>query len=104
MRESKARERTEESREPSERNKLFSLLLNCVQKERTLSHTVFNDHQATAQVEQLERKLNRIMSQGDEYAAAMVEFLSCFPSISTPPSELSDLADGITMFEALSEM
>ena len=44
------------------------------------------------------------MSQGDEYAAAMVEFLSCFPSISTPPTELSDLADGITMFEALSEM
>jgi hypothetical protein len=44
------------------------------------------------------------MSQGDEYAAAMVEFLSCFPSISTPPSQLADLADGVTMFEALSEM
>jgi|TARA_B110001450_G_C17250531_1_gene331345 hypothetical protein len=36
---------------------------------------------------------------------AMVEFLSTFPTLSgTPPTELSDLSDGVALFEVLSEM
>jgi protein HOOK3 len=36
--------------------------------------------------------------------AAMVEFLSSFSTISSPPEALSDLSDGVAIFEALSEM
>jgi len=36
---------------------------------------------------------------------AMVEFLSTFPTLSgTPPTELSDLSDGVALFEVLSEI
>jgi hypothetical protein len=36
---------------------------------------------------------------------AMVEFLGTFSTLSgQPPSNLSDLSDGVTLFEALSEM
>jgi hypothetical protein len=45
---------------------------------------------------------------GDNAAryAAMVEFLGTFPTLSSldPPSSLSDLSDGVTLFEVLSEM
>ena len=36
---------------------------------------------------------------------AMVEFLGTFPTLSgVPPEELSDLSDGVALFEVLSEM
>lgn len=36
---------------------------------------------------------------------AMVEFLGTFPTLSgAPPLELSDLSDGVALFEVLSEM
>jgi len=36
---------------------------------------------------------------------AMVEFLGTFPTLSgAPPEELSDLSDGVALFEVLSEM
>jgi hypothetical protein len=36
---------------------------------------------------------------------AMVEFLGTFPTLSgAPPVELSDLSDGVALFEVLSEM
>jgi len=45
------------------------------------------------------------MADEDERYAAMIEFLGCFPTISgPPPSEMSDLGDGVIMFEALSEI
>jgi len=36
--------------------------------------------------------------------AAMVEFLGCFPTLSTAPSTIEDMGDGVALFEALSEM
>ena len=37
--------------------------------------------------------------------AAMVEFLGTFPTLSgAPPETLSDLSDGVALFEVLSEM
>jgi hypothetical protein len=36
--------------------------------------------------------------------AAMVEFLGCFSTISMQINELTELSDGVVMFEALSEM
>jgi hypothetical protein len=38
--------------------------------------------------------------------AAMVEFLGTFPTLSSlsPPNSLSDLSDGVVLFEVLSEM
>lgn len=35
---------------------------------------------------------------------AMVEFLASFPTVSQAPSDMSDLSDGVVVFEALSEM
>ena len=36
---------------------------------------------------------------------AMVEFIGTFKTLSgAPPEELSDLSDGVALFEALSEM
>jgi len=35
---------------------------------------------------------------------AMVEFLGSFPTVSKPPEQISDLSDGVVIFEALSEM
>ena len=36
---------------------------------------------------------------------AMVEFIGAFPSLSgVPPSDISELGDGVAIFEALSEM
>lgn len=36
---------------------------------------------------------------------AMVEFLGTFPTLSAaPPENFSDLSDGVTLFEVLSEM
>lgn len=35
---------------------------------------------------------------------AMVEFLGTFTTLSTPPTSLEDLSDGVVLFEALSEM
>ena len=36
---------------------------------------------------------------------AMVEFLGTFPTLSAaPPENLSDLSDGVALFEVLSEM
>lgn len=44
------------------------------------------------------------MSDEERYEA-MVEFISCFPSISGPaPTSLQEMSDGVVMFEALSEM
>ena len=43
---------------------------------------------------------------GDEAKfAAMVEFVGSFPTLSgAPPENLSDLSDGVVLFEVLSEM
>lgn len=44
---------------------------------------------------------------GDDEARyeAMVEFLGCFPTLSgAPPTEISELSDGVALFEALSEI
>ena len=41
---------------------------------------------------------------GEERNAALVEFLGIFDSVSSSPSTLSDLSDGVALFEALSEM
>jgi len=44
---------------------------------------------------------------GDDAARqhAMVEFLGTFPTLSgAPPEELSDLSDGVALFEVLSEI
>lgn len=36
---------------------------------------------------------------------AMVEFIGTFPTLSgAPPADISELADGVAIFEALSEM
>lgn len=43
----------------------------------------------------------------DEHNArysAMVEFIGTFPTVSTPPSNISELSDGVALFESLSEM
>lgn len=46
------------------------------------------------------------MSDQDEARySAMVEFIGSFPTLSgDPPSDISDLGDGVIFFEALSEM
>lgn len=45
------------------------------------------------------------MSTDDETRyAAMVEFLGSFSTVSQPPENISDLSDGVVIFEALSEM
>jgi len=45
------------------------------------------------------------MSNEDARHAAMVEFLSTFPTLSgTPPKTLQEMSDGVALFEALSEM
>ena len=36
--------------------------------------------------------------------AAMLEFLGSFPSVSAVPEDISDLCDGVVIFEVLSEM
>lgn len=44
---------------------------------------------------------------GDSEGAyeAMVEFVGSFPTLSgPPPSDISELGDGVALFEALSEM
>ncbi|CAB9521683.1 Protein Hook [Seminavis robusta] len=44
------------------------------------------------------------MGDEDRYTA-MVEFLGTFPTLSgSPPAEMSDLSDGVALFEALSEI
>ncbi len=41
----------------------------------------------------------------DAHYEAMVEFISCFPTISGPaPTSLQEMSDGVVLFEALSEM
>lgn len=35
---------------------------------------------------------------------AMVEFIGSFPTVSSPPVDISEMADGVAIFEALSEM
>jgi hypothetical protein len=35
---------------------------------------------------------------------AMVEFIGSFPTVSSPPADISEMADGVAIFEALSEM
>ena len=41
----------------------------------------------------------------EERHEAMLEFISCFPSIAGPvPSSLQDMSDGVVLFEALSDM
>lgn len=43
--------------------------------------------------------------EGSTRAMAMVEFVGTFASLSgSPPESLSDLSDGVALFEALSEM
>jgi hypothetical protein len=46
------------------------------------------------------------MSYDDEQArhAALVEFVGIFEKVSSAPTNLSDLSDGVALFEALSEM
>ena len=45
------------------------------------------------------------MGGNDARDAAMVEFLGTFPTLSGAlPNSLSDLSDGVALFEALSEM
>mmetsp|Transcript_9049 Transcript_9049/g.12834 ORF Transcript_9049/g.12834 Transcript_9049/m.12834 type:complete len:587 (-) Transcript_9049:56-1816(-) len=45
------------------------------------------------------------MADEDARYEAMVEFLGCFPTLSgAPPTEISELSDGVAMFEALSEI
>lgn len=46
------------------------------------------------------------MSDADEARyGAMVEFLGTFPTLSgSPPQDISELSDGVALFEALSEM
>mmetsp|Transcript_407 Transcript_407/g.901 ORF Transcript_407/g.901 Transcript_407/m.901 type:complete len:654 (+) Transcript_407:157-2118(+) len=41
---------------------------------------------------------------GEERNAALVEFLGIFDSVTSSPSTLSDLSDGVALFEALSEI
>lgn len=44
-------------------------------------------------------------SDDDARYEAMTEFLGTFPTLSgPPPAHLSELGDGVAMFEALSEM
>jgi len=45
------------------------------------------------------------MSSDNARYPAMVEFLGTFSTLSgAPPEQLSDLSDGVVLFEALSEM
>ena len=45
------------------------------------------------------------MGENPARDAAMVEFLGTFPTLSgAPPTSLSELSDGVVLFEALSEM
>ena len=47
------------------------------------------------------------MSDDDEQQArhaALVEFVGIFEDVSSAPTNLSDLSDGVALFEALSEM
>ena len=44
------------------------------------------------------------MSDDGERHAAMVEFVGIFETVQSPPAALADLSDGVTLFEALSEM
>ncbi len=44
------------------------------------------------------------MSDDEARHAALVEFVSIFEDISSAPTALSDLSDGVALFEALSEM
>lgn len=44
------------------------------------------------------------MSGDDARYGAMVEFLGCFPTVSGPPTDLTELGDGVVLFEALSEI
>jgi len=44
-------------------------------------------------------------SSDNDIHSAMVEFVGTFRTLSgTPPEQLSDLSDGVALFEALSEM
>jgi len=48
-----------------------------------------------------------IMASEEEEARyrAMVEFIGVFPSLTgAPPTDISELGDGVAIFEALSEM
>jgi hypothetical protein len=44
------------------------------------------------------------MADEDVRYAAMVEFLGSFSTVSQPPQDISELSDGVVIFEALSEM
>lgn len=45
------------------------------------------------------------MGDNEARYGAMVEFLGTFPTLSgSPPGTLSDLSDGVALFEVLSEM
>jgi protein HOOK3 len=44
------------------------------------------------------------MSAAEEQEPAVLEFLSTFSTVSTPPESFDDLQDGVALFEALSEI
>ena len=44
------------------------------------------------------------MSDDEARNAALVEFVGIFEDVSSAPTTLSDLSDGVALFEALSEM
>lgn len=44
------------------------------------------------------------MADDAQRAAALVEFIGTFMTVSESPTELADLSDGVAVFEALSEM
>lgn len=47
----------------------------------------------------------KMTAQEEARYRAMAEFLGTFPTLSgPPPADLSELGDGVAMFEALSEM
>ena len=51
-------------------------------------------------------KQQKMASEEEEEARyrAMVEFIGSFPTVSSPPVDISEMADGVAIFEALSEM
>jgi hypothetical protein len=51
------------------------------------------------------RYSGKMTAQEEARYRAMAEFLGTFPTLSgPPPADLSELGDGVAMFEALSEM
>lgn len=48
--------------------------------------------------------MNNMSSEEEARYRAMVEFIGTFPTVSAPPADISELSDGVALFESLSEM